>query len=501
MATIATLSVLLEAKNQTQFLGALGKVSAAITGAVVASGKLAERGGKVQTVQSAFVKLTGRQADALDRLRASTLGLVGDYELMEQANTALTLGSAETVEQFAQMAATAQQLGRALGLDTAFALNSLNVGIARQSKLILDNLGLIVDVTTANRKYAAAIGVSVDALTDAQKKEAFRIEALDQARQKTEELGSVTLNAGDAFRQLTVETKNTTDALATTAASSSALGATYLSLAEIMRVLRGETRETGELQKQYEEDRIAAAEKLGTFARGGTFNDEVEKMRAAMVAAQEQAAAFRESQNATAAFNHELDFLGGLIQNVTVPAINPLTGKLLDFGDASHLLGTEFIPDLTGAIDDSVDSFLAYQARVTEATAANSKFSESAMEALTGLSAITGIAGFLGFSVPGIGRIGSLVSGLSGLDKLFGKTEGRAHGGPVTGGTPYTVGERGPELFVPGQSGTIVPNGGLTLNVSVAPARNAIEAGRDPEWQRAIAEGARELMSNGFRFA
>lgn len=35
---------------------------------------------------------------------------------------------------------------------------------------------------------------------------------------------------------------------------------------------------------------------------------------------------------------------------------------------------------------------------------------------------------------------------------------GRAAGGPVVGGSPYIVGENGPELFVPGRSGTIVPN-------------------------------------------
>jgi hypothetical protein len=34
----------------------------------------------------------------------------------------------------------------------------------------------------------------------------------------------------------------------------------------------------------------------------------------------------------------------------------------------------------------------------------------------------------------------------------------RAAGGPVMAGSPYVVGERGPELFVPGQSGSIVPN-------------------------------------------
>ena len=46
----------------------------------------------------------------------------------------------------------------------------------------------------------------------------------------------------------------------------------------------------------------------------------------------------------------------------------------------------------------------------------------------------------------------------------------RANGGPVAAGAPYMVGERGPELFVPGRSGTIVPNGagsGITVQVHV----------------------------------
>jgi hypothetical protein len=34
----------------------------------------------------------------------------------------------------------------------------------------------------------------------------------------------------------------------------------------------------------------------------------------------------------------------------------------------------------------------------------------------------------------------------------------RANGGQVVGGKPYMVGERGAELFVPGRSGTIIPN-------------------------------------------
>jgi len=34
----------------------------------------------------------------------------------------------------------------------------------------------------------------------------------------------------------------------------------------------------------------------------------------------------------------------------------------------------------------------------------------------------------------------------------------RANGGPVSANSPYIVGERGPELFMPSGSGTIIPN-------------------------------------------
>jgi hypothetical protein len=62
------------------------------------------------------------------------------------------------------------------------------------------------------------------------------------------------------------------------------------------------------------------------------------------------------------------------------------------------------------------------------------------------------------------GGIGSFFSGMgSGISP-------RASGGPVAAGGAYLVGERGPELFMPRSSGTIVPNGamaGVTVNYSI----------------------------------
>ena len=56
-------------------------------------------------------------------------------------------------------------------------------------------------------------------------------------------------------------------------------------------------------------------------------------------------------------------------------------------------------------------------------------------------------------------KSGPSLSSLLGMVGLGG-LPGRATGGPVSPGRPYWVGERGPELFVPTSSGSIVAAGG-----------------------------------------
>jgi len=54
---------------------------------------------------------------------------------------------------------------------------------------------------------------------------------------------------------------------------------------------------------------------------------------------------------------------------------------------------------------------------------------------------------------------------------------GKAAGGSVMAGSPYMVGERGPELFVPGRSGTIVPNSALGSGGSTSVVVNVDASG------------------------
>jgi len=74
-------------------------------------------------------------------------------------------------------------------------------------------------------------------------------------------------------------------------------------------------------------------------------------------------------------------------------------------------------------------------------------------------------------AVSAIRAVASVGSGIGGaIGGALGFGGGRAMGGPVSSGTAYVVGEKGPELFVPGRSGSIVPNGGRggnTINLTV----------------------------------
>lgn len=56
----------------------------------------------------------------------------------------------------------------------------------------------------------------------------------------------------------------------------------------------------------------------------------------------------------------------------------------------------------------------------------------------------------------GFGAVGDFLSSIFGGFK--------AEGGPVSGNKVYAVGERGPELFAPGRSGTIIPNHALGMS-------------------------------------
>lgn len=199
---------------------AFSLISRGVRSIVGGFANLAKRGGEVINVSRAFTGVVGDQEAALGELRAASRGLISDFELIVNFNRAVALGSATNTEEFAKLTETALTLGRALGVDAAFALESLNLGIGRQSRLILDNLGLIISLEQANRDFAQSIGKNVDQLSAQEKRLAFNTAAFAAAEEKIATLGGVVENNADNFRRLGVVLENARNRLAVLIADS-----------------------------------------------------------------------------------------------------------------------------------------------------------------------------------------------------------------------------------------------------------------------------------------
>tara|TARA_Y100000593_G_scaffold27904_1_gene55718 strand:- start:4313 stop:6217 length:1905 start_codon:yes stop_codon:yes gene_type:complete len=155
---------------------------------------------KVESMGRAFKSLSGGSTNAsiaMNKLEKATNGTMSQFDLFQQANNAMILGITKNSDEMAEMFDVAQRLGRALGQDTKHSVESLITGIGRQSRLMLDNIGIVVKSDDAYKEYADKIGTTVDKLSDQDKKQAFLNATMDAARSKVAALGTETLGTSD----------------------------------------------------------------------------------------------------------------------------------------------------------------------------------------------------------------------------------------------------------------------------------------------------------------
>lgn len=131
---------------------------------------------------TAAVGLTSK--DLVLSMQKATKSQISLTELTAISNRAIALLGEQAIPQFKEIAEVAAKSAQVMGTTVAKAFNDFVIGAGRQSRLILDNLGLIVSATKANENYAFSLGKTVDELTETERKQAFLNEALKQARQK-----------------------------------------------------------------------------------------------------------------------------------------------------------------------------------------------------------------------------------------------------------------------------------------------------------------------------
>ena len=166
----------------------------------------------------------------------------------------------------------------------------------------------------------------------------------------------------------------------------------------------------------------------------------------------------------------EADRVRGELNTLTDP-INAITTAAAGIGDA---FSTSFKGIISGSMTakEALASFFTSVADMFLDMAAQIIAKMIQMAILNAIvSLLPGSSGGgLGSSQFKPGAPAQMVPSLPNVPNYSGAFKARANGGPVSSGQTYMVGERGPELFVPGRSGTIVANdkmGGGSTNVVV----------------------------------
>lgn len=242
---------------------------------------LVERGYQVDKVTQSFNRLAIAAGSVPDKvltgLRRATRGMVTDMALMERANMAFQAGLPGTADQLEHLAYVSRRLADAQGRDATDAFNRMVNAIAKKERRLLDELGIIVSATDANKKYADQIGKNAKELTQAEKVQAFYNEVLAKADEKVKELGGETNDAGVTFAFLKTQIANALNETAELVAKSP-------TLARIMGDIATNTDKAGDAVDRYAakfaamvETALQVAEKLKGSWVAKALGWEVEK--------------------------------------------------------------------------------------------------------------------------------------------------------------------------------------------------------------------------------
>ena len=182
-------------------------------------------------------------------------------------------------------------------------------------------------------------------------------------------------------------------------------------------------------------------------------------------------------------------------------ALQDLKGSLTEaemdmaiFQNAIKDIDSAIANDLTNALFEGENAIDALKSTFKEAVKQMIADTIRLMVVQTALQAIFGFFGYSATFAPS--------GGISNITK-------KQFGGPVMKNKPYIVGEAGPELFVPGNGGSIIPNGqysmggvqNVTYNIQATDAQSfqALVA-RDPSFIHAVASKGASQLPSGRRF-
>ncbi|HRU78838.1 MAG TPA: hypothetical protein P5214_10635, partial [Rectinema sp.] len=149
----------------------------------------------------------GADADRLyATLREKSANLIDEKSLTEAANRAMSLGI--PIEKLGILMEIARAKARDMGISTTQAFNDIATGVGRGSPLILDNLGLIMKVGSANEAMAKSLGKTVEQLSDKDRKLAILNATIDAGKEALDRYDLSQKTTKEKMEQLTATVAN-----------------------------------------------------------------------------------------------------------------------------------------------------------------------------------------------------------------------------------------------------------------------------------------------------
>jgi len=180
-------------------VGAYATLAANVFAATAAFNAL-RSAAQVATLVEGFTFLAdtaGRTSTVISR---NIQGITNNALSMEQAmrTSAIAITSGFSTTQLERLVTVGKNASIALGRNLGDSIDRLIRGVAKLEPEILDELGILVRVDTASRKYAAGLGKVASELTDFEKRQAFLNATIEQGEEKYAALtAAIDINAFD----------------------------------------------------------------------------------------------------------------------------------------------------------------------------------------------------------------------------------------------------------------------------------------------------------------
>jgi hypothetical protein len=197
-------------KNVKSLQGAFSALGVVMAGRAVY--QMAAMGAGAMRLEASFEELArqaGTSGDAiLEAVKRASGGTVSENELILASNKAMMLGVADSAAEMGDLMEVARFRARAMGLTTTQAYSDIVTGIGRMSPMILDNLGIVIDSKKAFDEYAASLGTTADALTNAEKKQALLNSVLATGKEQIAAAGGVIEDQADTYEAFGASLEN-----------------------------------------------------------------------------------------------------------------------------------------------------------------------------------------------------------------------------------------------------------------------------------------------------